>query len=288
MVDLEIRRFGFRGSLKAAAFAAPTLLRDASRVDLWGVTNPARQRADDPVGGAQGFGFGRLDDPNADRAGRIEISDSRMQSLLLRERSLAKFMLAQDELRRALTEEPGVELRATGDEFGGFLFPSPWTFEISSSDAAEARATLRGLNDELKTILLHNLLQFLPETRQFLNLCFTKLRVGGILIVTVPHQFLYERKLRLPSRRNRSHRRFYTANTLLADIEEALDPCQYRVRFLGENDAGYEYVAGLNKDVDGGQDIVLAVEKLARPAWRSEVDEDEDTFAAELEARTRC
>jgi hypothetical protein len=192
-------------------------------------------------------------------------------------------MLAQHALRPALSEGPGIELRATGDELGAFLFPSSATLEISASDAVEARAAVHSLSGQLSTILLHNLLQFLSETRQFLGLCFAKLRVGGMLVVTVPHQFLYERKLRLPSRRNHLHRRFYTANTLLADIEEAIDPCQYRVRFLGENDAGYEYVASLTEDIDGGQDIVLAIEKLARPAWRLESAKEE--LWEELEAR---
>ena len=44
-----------------------------------------------------------------------------------------------------------------------------------------------------------------------------------MMIISTPHQFLYERKLRLPSRRNALHRRFYTPNTLLADVEEAID-----------------------------------------------------------------
>ncbi len=203
------------------------------------------------------------------------IDDVRSESLPLREQSLLKFILGQEPLRFALSEGPTVELRATGYALGGFLLPSIMGLEINSDDAAEALTAVSGLNDELSSILVHNALQFLSETRQFLGLCFSKLSVGGTLIITVPHQFLYERKLRLPSRRNRLHRRFYTANTLLADIEEAIDPCQYRVRFLGENDAGFDYGAELNSDADGGQDIVVALEKLARPAWRSDMGGDE-------------
>ena len=95
-----------------------------------------------------------------------------------------------------------------------------------------------------------------------------------MLIVTVPHQFLYERKLRLPSRRNPLHRRLIP-QTLLADIEEAIDPCECRVRFLADHDDGYNYRAELNREPDGSQDIVVALERIARPSWRPELDQDE-------------
>jgi hypothetical protein len=147
--------------------------------------------------------------------------------------------------------------------------------DVNSGDASEALRAIHELKGDLRLILMHNALQFLIETGQFLGACFSKIAVGGMLIVSVPHQFLYERKLRLPSRRNRLHRRFYTPNTLMADIEEAIDPCECRVRFLGENDEGYDYRAGLSSEPAGGQDIVVALEKIARPSWRSELDKDE-------------
>jgi hypothetical protein len=196
-------------------------------------------------------------------------------SLAPREQSLLKFMLDQVSLRRALGEGPIIELRATGDDTRSSLLPTSAVVEISSGDALQAQAVVQRLSGELGVVLIHNALQLLIETRKFLGLCFSKLSVGGLLVVTVPSQFLYERKLRLPSRRNPLHRRFYTSNTLLADIEEAIDPCEFRVRFIGENDAGYDYAAALNSDPDGGQDLVVALEKIARPSWRAELDQDE-------------
>jgi len=203
------------------------------------------------------------------------LSESWIVSLTRRDRSLLYFILEQDALRAALTEGPVVELRASGDDRVGALLPYSASVEINSRDAGECQAAVRGLSGELRAILIRNALQFLTETRQFLGLCFSKLRVGGMMIVVVPHQFLYERKLRLPSRRNPLHRRFYTSNTLLADIEEAIDPCECRVRFVGENDSGYNYRVGLSGDPDGGQDIVVALEKIPLPAWRAELDHDE-------------
>ncbi|HXZ15596.1 MAG TPA: hypothetical protein VEH77_06440 [Roseiarcus sp.] len=153
--------------------------------------------------------------------------------------------------------------------------PASATVEVNAGDAEASLATLSGLKGDLTAILAHNALQFLTETRQFLGLCFSKLALGGFLIISVPHQFMYERKLRLPSRRNRLHRRFYTASTLLADVEEAIDPCEFRIRYLGECDAGFPYRAELAASPDGGQDILLAIEKIARPPWRAALDADE-------------
>jgi hypothetical protein len=192
-----------------------------------------------------------------------------------REQSLLRLILAQDALRAAAAKGAVVELRAAADEWRGSLLPIAATVTINSGDAQEAQANVGGLKNELNSLFIHNVLQFLSETRQFLGLCFSKLSIGGMMIISVPHQFLYERKLRLPSRRNPLHRRFYTPNTLMADVEEAIDPCEFRVRFLGDSDAGFPYWAGLNASPEGGQDIVLAVERIVRPPWRSELDADE-------------
>jgi hypothetical protein len=192
-----------------------------------------------------------------------------------RERHLVQFLLAQQPLRDAIEDGLAVELRATGDERRNALFPTAATVEVSSADASEALRAIAALRGGLSAVLLHNALQFVIETRQFLAACFSKLAIGGLLIVSVPHQFLYERKLRLPSRRNRLHRRFYTPNTLMADIEEAIDPCEWRLRYLADIDADYNYRAGLGSEPGGGQDIVAALEKIAPSPWRSELEQDE-------------
>jgi hypothetical protein len=193
----------------------------------------------------------------------------------LREQSLLRLMLAQDSIRAAVTEGPVVELRASTGEQRDSLLPVAAVVEINAGDANAAQAAIRRLKSELSAIFIHDALQFLTETRQFLGLCFSKLTIGGMMLISAPHQFLYERKLRLPSRRNRLHRRFYTPNTLLADVEEAIDPCEYRIRFLGDSDADYAPWVGLNAEPDGGQDILLAIEKTVRPPWRPELDADE-------------
>jgi hypothetical protein len=196
-------------------------------------------------------------------------------SLSRRERALLKLILAEDELPSTLARGAVIELRASGDDSRRSLLPTSTSVKVDSADAAEAQRALEAIDGEVRAIIVYNALQFLAETRQFLGVCFAKLPIGGTMIIVVPHQFLFERKLRLPSRRNPRHRRFYTPNTLLADIEEAIDPCEYRVRCLRESDADYDYKAALNSDPDGGQDILVVMEKIARPAWRPDLDQDE-------------
>ncbi len=201
--------------------------------------------------------------------------ERQFEPLTPEESRLVQFMLEQTALRAAIDEGSVLQLRASGDERQNALFPNAATLEINSADASEALNAIGQVRGEAPLILIHNALQFLIETRQFLGACFGKLAVGGTMIVTVPHQFLYERKWKLPSRRNPLHRRFYTANTLMADIEEAIDPSEFRVRFLADLDADYDYQADLGSAPNGGQDIVVAIEKLPRPAWRPGLDQDE-------------
>src|SRR5205823_5154643 len=90
------------------------------------------------------------------------------------------------------------------------LLPDTISIEIDDSGPGAAHATLDGLGGEQNCILLRNVIQRLPDYRSFIARAFDKLAIGGFLIVIVPHQFLYERKLQVPSRYERAHQRFYT------------------------------------------------------------------------------
>ena len=91
---------------------------------------------------------------------------------------------------------------------------------------------------------------------------FRVLRKGGYLIITVPHQHLYERKSLLPSRWNQEHLRFYTPAKLLLDIETALEINTYRVRELQDNDDGFDYSVKNNQHAVGSYEIEVVVEKI--------------------------
>ncbi len=99
---------------------------------------------------------------------------------------------------------------------------------------------------------------------------FRVLKVGGFLVVMVPHQFLYEKRRTPPSRFNDDHRRFYTPASLMGEVEAALPPNAYRLRHLADNDRHYDYAIPPGTHAGGCYEIELVVEKIAVPDWSIE------------------
>ncbi len=114
-------------------------------------------------------------------------------------------------------------------------------------------------------------LQTLEEYRLSLAEWFRVLKIGGFLVLSVPHQFLYERKLHPPSRFNPAHKRFYTPAAVLLEVEEALDPLEYRLRGLADDDAGFDDQLSPEAAPTGPADIVLVLERIARPRWADDL-----------------
>jgi hypothetical protein len=193
-----------------------------------------------------------------------------------REKSLLSLLMADESFSRACEAGAAVvEIRAAGDDGQAALLPYSSVVRINSASAILAHADAAKLTPNIPLLIIRNALQFLPEVRRVLQIFFEKVAERGLLVIIVPHQFLYERKMRLPSRLNPLHRRFYTSNTLLADVEEAIDPTEFRIRTLTENDVGYNYGQELAEIPEGGQDIILIMERLPRPVWRPRLDRED-------------
>lgn len=92
-------------------------------------------------------------------------------------------------------------------------------------------------------------------------------KVGGHIVITVPHQYLYEKKLHKPSRYNEDHKRYYTPASLLREIEESLIPNTYRVIMLKDNDEGFDYTIPPEKHSSGCYEIELVIQKIQKPSW---------------------
>ena len=100
---------------------------------------------------------------------------------------------------------------------------------------------------------------------------FRVLKTGGYLVIAVPHQHLYERKAKLPSRFNGDHKRFYTPASLLAEIEQALPVAGYRVRSLRDIDTGFSTDIPPHEHPRGCYEIELVIQKVDQPAYAAQL-----------------
>lgn len=118
-------------------------------------------------------------------------------------------------------------------------------------------------------VFVSHCLEHIFNYREVLAEWYRVLKIGGYLIIIVPHRYLYERKAMLPSRFNPDHKRFYTSGSLLAEVEGSLPAASFRVRFLREIDADFDYAVSPNEHARGCYDIELVIQKLEIPVWAS-------------------
>ncbi|MFT3748446.1 MAG: class I SAM-dependent methyltransferase [Agriterribacter sp.] len=85
---------------------------------------------------------------------------------------------------------------------------------------------------------------------------------NGFIIIAVPHKYLYEKQEALPSRYNADHKRMYTASSLLKEIEDALIPNSFRIRYLNEDDTSHDYTQPNDQHSSWCYEIVVVIEKL--------------------------
>lgn len=82
--------------------------------------------------------------------------------------------------------------------------------------------------------------EHINDWRTALQEWYRVLKIGGHLIIAVPHVWLYEKKPDLPSRYNTDHKRFYAPYNLLEEVWQALPHLGYRIRHFCDNDKGWE------------------------------------------------
>jgi ADP-heptose:LPS heptosyltransferase/SAM-dependent methyltransferase len=127
--------------------------------------------------------------------------------------------------------------------------------------------TLPFAEESQDAVFASHCLEHIPDFRNALQDWFRVLRTGGFLVIMVPHQFLYEKRVALPSQYNDDHQRFYTPASLMAEIEGSLAPNSYRLRHLADNDLGYDYSIPPERHSDGCYELELVVEKIEAPDW---------------------
>lgn len=127
--------------------------------------------------------------------------------------------------------------------------------------------TLPFANESVDTIYSSHMFEHLRLYAAVICDWYRVLKVGGFMVVIVPHKHLYERANRPPSRWNPDHYRFYTPANLLATFEEVMPPNSYRVRHLCDNDIGYDYSRTHDQHPVGCYEIELCIEKIRPPTW---------------------
>jgi len=92
---------------------------------------------------------------------------------------------------------------------------------------------------------------------------FRVLKIGGYLIIIVPHMYLYERRQFLPSKWNLDHKRFYTPARLIREVEETISVEKYRVVSLKDNwNENYNYSGNIEEHAHGPYEIELVLVKI--------------------------
>lgn len=110
-----------------------------------------------------------------------------------------------------------------------------------------------------------HVLEHITDYKSTLKEWFRVLKIGGFMVIVVPHFALYEKKLTVPSNFNGDHRRFYSSANLLKEIEESLEINEFRIRHLRENDRGHDYNDGPLIHGRDLYEIEVVVEKLNKP-----------------------
>lgn len=135
--------------------------------------------------------------------------------------------------------------------------------------------TLPFANGSQDAVFASHTLEHVADYRGSLADWYRVLKIGGYLVIAVPHQHLYERKAALPSRFNGDHKRFYTPASLLAEVEASLPVSGYRIRCLRDIDEGFDYTQPPEQRPVGCYEIELVVEKIAIPAWAEKLRPNE-------------
>jgi len=116
-------------------------------------------------------------------------------------------------------------------------------------------------------VFASHVLEHIEDSAGALAEWYRVLKIGGYMVIAVPHRDLYERKSAPPSRFNADHKRFYTPALLLSGIEEALPVGGYRIRSLKDIDEGFDYTTPPNRHAKGCYEIELVLQKIKIPDY---------------------
>ena len=144
---------------------------------------------------------------------------------------------------------------------------TPWAKIIDLNTDGYNGFNLPYIDNSVDSIFSSHCLEHVFSPISTLREWFRVIKTNGYLFLTVPHQYLYEKKDSLPSKWNEDHKRFYTPATLLVDIEKALLPNHYRIIELRDVADGYNYNISTNEHSQGCYEIEIILQKIVPPNW---------------------
>lgn len=132
--------------------------------------------------------------------------------------------------------------------------------------------TVLPFNDQSQdAVYSSHCLEHVTDSAASLREWFRVLRVGGFLVITVPHYQLYEKKVEMPSRFSGEHKRFYHAGRLLMELYDNLPKGEWRLRHCLDNDQGFDYSLPVAQHSIGCYEVEVVVERIARPGYINEM-----------------
>ncbi len=128
-------------------------------------------------------------------------------------------------------------------------------------------------DESIGTVICSHVLEHVADYGHFLREIFRVLKPGGTAILAVPLKDVYERKDVPPSRFNGDHKRFYTVQRLLYEIETSVQRNLYKVVFLEEHFSTSDLQRPETLHACGAYEIECVLEKLA--PMKAETDPQE-------------
>jgi SAM-dependent methyltransferase len=126
------------------------------------------------------------------------------------------------------------------------------------------------LNDTQDYVYSSHCLEHIDNFKRVILEWHRVVKINGYIIITVPHQYAYEKRVSLPSRFNADHKRFYTPSKLLNEVEESLEPNSYRIVSLRDNVNTDLINYPPQKHSNGPYEIELVIKKIQKPNWTME------------------
>lgn len=124
-------------------------------------------------------------------------------------------------------------------------------------------------DESIDAILASHILEHVPteNVSKVLQEWLRVLKTNKYMVITVPHQYAYEKKKTLPSRYNGDHKRFYTPSVLLKEVETALEPNTYRVELVKDNINDYNRNIPPERHGNGPYEVLLIIQKIEPYPW---------------------